>query len=112
LNNADLKLHLKTVLLKHEGRARAITGKQLATMVGHRGDRQVRLAIRALIADGVPVASSTESPAGYFVVADHNEAEEYASSIRSRLIEDALRRRDFRRAAGMYLAPARQGILI
>lgn len=112
MNNGDLKLRLKGVLLRHEGKNRAITGRELATIVGHRDDRQVRLAIRELITDGLPVASSTESPAGYFIVATRQEAENYAASIRSRLIEDALRRRDFRRAADMHLTPAKQGILI
>ena len=112
MKNGDLKLHLKGVLLRHEGKARAITGRELATMVGHRGDRQVRLVIRELITDGLPVASSTESPAGYFIVATRQEAEDYATSIRSRLIEDAIRRRDFRRAADLHLAPAQQGRLI
>lgn len=112
MNNGDLKFRLKGILLKHEGKANAIPGRVLATIVGHRDDRQVRLAIRELITDGVPVASSTESPAGYFIVATHQEAEEYAASIRSRLIEDALRRRDFRQAASMRLAPAKQGRLI
>ena len=112
MNNGDLKLCLKGVLLRHEGRNRAITGRELATIVGHRDDRQVRMAIRELITGGLPVASSTEAPAGYFLVATRQEAEEYALSIRRRLIEDALRRRDFRRAADMYLTPAKQGKLL
>ena len=112
MKNGDLKSRLKTLLLKHEGKARAITGRELATIVGHRDDRQVRMVIRELITDGLPVASSTEFPAGYFIVATRQEVEEYAASIRSRLIEDAIRRRDFRRAANMHLAPAQQGRLI
>ena len=112
MNNGDLKTELKRILLRHEGKARAITGRELATMVDYQDDRRVRQVIRELITDGLPVASSTEAPAGYFLVATHQEAEEYAASIRSRLIEDALRRRDFRRAADLYLAPARQGRLV
>jgi len=112
MNSTDLKANLKSILLKHEGKARAITGQKLAAMVGHLDDRRVRQVIRELIIDGLPVASSTESPAGYFLVTSHQEADEYAASIRSRLIEDALRRRDFRRAAAMHLAPATQGKLI
>jgi len=108
----DLNTRLKSILVRHEGRARAISGRELATIVGHRDDRKVRMVIRELIAQGLPVASSTEPPAGYFVVATRQEAADYAISIRSRLIEDAKRRRDFRRAADLYLTPARQGILI
>jgi len=49
---------------------------------------------------------------GYFIVTTRQEAEQYAGSIRGRLIEDAIRRRDFRRAADQYLTPAEQGVLI
>ena len=112
MNKDDLKADLKSILLRHEGHARAITGRELAAMVGQRDDRQVRLAIRDLITDGLPVASSTEIVPGYFVVSTRQEAEQYAGSIRSRLISDAVRRRDFRRAADQYLTPAEQGILI
>jgi len=112
MNSTDLKAYVGNILLNHKGKAQAITGQKLAAMVGHRDDRRVRQVIRELIIDGLPVASSTESPAGYFLVTSHHEAEEYASSIRSRLIEDALRRRDFRRAAAMHLAPAKQGRLL
>lgn len=107
-----LKEHLKGILQRHEGRDRAITGRELASIVGHKDDRQVRLIIRELITDGLPIASSTEAPAGYFIVATRQEAEQYAASIRNRLIEDAIRRRDFRRAADCYLVPARQGRLV
>ena len=106
----DLKASLKSRL--QEGRARAVTGKELALMVGHKDDRSVRLAIRELIAGGMPIASSTEPPYGYFIVATRQEANQYAGSIRSRLIEDAIRRRDFRRAADQHLTPAYQGRLV
>ena len=108
----DFKLELKAILLRHEGEARAIPGRELAAMFNLRDDRRVRLAIRELIADGLPVAANTEKPAGYFIVATRQEAERYAGSIRNRLIKDAIRRRDFRRAADLYLTPAEQGRLI
>ena len=108
----ELKEQLRSILQRHEGRARAVTGRELANIVGHKDDRQVRLIIRELITEGLPVASATEFPGGYFIVTTRKEAEEYALSIRERLIEDALRRRDFRRAADCYLAPAEQGRLI
>ncbi len=111
MNKSDLKVELKSILLRHEGNRRAITASELATTLGQ-DDRRVRLIIRELIADGLPVASSTESPAGYFIVNTRQEAEQYAGSIRSRLIQDALRRRDFRRAADQYLTPAEQGKFI
>ncbi len=107
-----LKAQLKSILLRHEGKERAITGRELARLFGYKDDRQIRLVIRELISEGLPVASSTESPQGYFVVLTRQEAEEYAQSIKGRLIEDAIRRRDFRRAADQYLTPAIQLELI
>ena len=103
------KAELRDILLRHEGQAHAITGRELAFLFGQRDDRQVRLAIRELIADMIPVASSSK---GYFIVATRKEAERCAQSFRSRLIEDALRRRDFRRAADQWLTPAEQMRLI
>jgi len=104
-----MKEELKNILLRHDGEGRAITGRELADIFGHKDDRRVRLAIRDLIADRVPVASSSK---GYFIVTTRQEAEQYAQSIRSRLIEDAIRRRDFRRAADQWLTPAVQGELL
>jgi len=112
MNKDDLKAQLKSILLRHEGQAPAITGRELAKMFGLKDDRRVRLAIRDLIKDGLPVAANTESPAGYFVVNTRQEADRYAQSIRNRLIKDAIRRRDFRRAADQYLTPAEQGVLL
>jgi len=102
----DIKQQLKNILLRHEGLALAITGRELAHIFGLRDDRKIRLIIRELITDGLPVASSTES--GYFIVKTRQEAGQYAQSIKNRLINDALRRRDFRRAADQYLTPAEQ----
>ena len=111
-DKSSLKHQLQTILLKHHGRMHAITGQELAQMLGERDDRQIRLSIRQLITDGWPIASSNESPAGYFMVATWEEARRYADSIKGRLIEDAIRRRDFNRAAAFYLKPAEQGKLV
>ncbi len=106
-----LKAELKAILLRREGHLRAIKARELAELL-RCDERKVRLIIRELIREGLPVASSTEALAGYFIVTTRQEAEQYAGSVRSRLIEDALRRRDFRRAADQYLTPAEQGILL
>lgn len=105
-----LKQQLRCILERHEGRSMAITSQALAKITGQH-ERLIRLVIRELIKEGLPVASSTEPPAGYFLVAAMKEAEEYADSVKSRLIEDAKRRRDFRHAAAMFLKPAEQGKL-
>lgn len=112
LKNTDLKLGVKSILLRHEGQAQAISGRELAAIFNLNDDRRVRLAIRDLISDGLPIAANTEVPAGYFIVATRQEAEQYAGSIRRRLIKDAIRRRDFRWAADQYLTPGEQGRLI
>lgn len=109
---SDLKNSLKTVLSLHEGPGQAVKARQLAGMFGYKDDRAIRLAIRELIAEGLPVASSTEKMPGYFLVTSRQQAELYAGSIKSRLIEDAKRRRDFRKAADMWLTPAEQGKLL
>ena len=108
MTHAELRMRVKGVLMRHEGECRAIPGRELAAMFNLKDDRQVRLVIRELITDGLPVAANTESPAGYFIVATRQEAKRYAGSIRSRVIKDAIRRRDFRRAADQYLTPAEQ----
>ncbi|MDP2729614.1 MAG: hypothetical protein Q8O55_03945 [Dehalococcoidales bacterium] len=112
----DLQGKLKSILQYHEGPAQAITASELARMCGT-SDRSIRLAIRELIRgngdghNGLPVASSTENPPGYFIPTRRSQGEQYAASIRSRLIEDALRRRDYRRAADEWFTPAEQGRL-
>lgn len=108
----ELKGELRLILLQHQGRGQAVTGKKLARMLGYRSDRQIRLVIRELIRDGLPVASITKPPAGYFLASSRAEANEYADSIKGRLIEDAYRRRDFRRAANLYLKSTGQWRLL
>ena len=107
-----MKEQVLAALQQRPGRPNAITGESLAYMFNHKSDRSIRLAIRELIKDGWPVASSTEAQAGYFIVTSYAEARQYADSIKSRLIEDAIRRRDFRRAADMHLQKLEQGRLI
>ncbi len=108
----DTKELLRNRLLRHRGRENAVTAMELARQFGYRDDRKIRIMIRDLISEGLPVAAATESPAGYFVIASILERDVYANTIRSRLKEDALRRRDFLRAAALYSEQAGQGRLI
>ena len=110
-NGSELQSHLKHILERHIGKYRAITAKELTGITGV-PDRAIRLAIRELIARNVPIASSVTPPYGYYLISNHTEAREYAESIKGRLIEDAMRRRDFNRAASFHLQPAQQGRLI
>jgi biotin operon repressor len=98
------------LLMLKDGKENAVTGKELAKRLGERGDRRIRLAIRELIHDGVPIASTvTGEPKGYFVAVNDSEAREYVGSLTSRLREDHERISDFERAS--KLKGARPGQL-
>jgi hypothetical protein len=58
-----LKERLLNILQQHQGRDNPITGKELARLLNQNDDRKIRLLIRELIAEGVPIASATEAPA-------------------------------------------------
>jgi hypothetical protein len=107
-----MKGELKQILLRHEGRDQAITGKQLAELLGYKDDRVIRETIAELIDEGLPVAASCSGTMGYFVVNSRIEANDYAQSLKSRLIADAVRRRNFRRASDQWLTPAVQGRMV
>ena len=112
MSNGELKQCVKTILLRHEGEARAIPGRELAAMFNLRDDRRVRLTIRELIADGLPIISRTEHPGGYFVPTSVEEAKHCTESLRSRAIEIFLRRKELIRHTALYLKPAEQGRLL
>jgi hypothetical protein len=67
--------------------------------MGEPDDRTIRKEIRELIASGYPIASSTEKPYGYFMAETPQEVEQYLKQLKGRLVEDAYRRRDFKKAA-------------
>ena len=91
--------------LIRSGREHAIKGGALARLLGFRNDRAIRRIILELIGEGYPIASGTGVPAGYFLAQTPGEVEAYARELRSRLIKDALRRRDFLRASRPILQP-------
>ena len=105
-----IKEHIKFTLSQHQGRAKAITNSALAKIVGVH-DRYIQLMIRELISEGYPIASATDQPAGYFIPENWQEAEDYANSLKNRLIEDAKRRRDFKKSCALHLEIASQGKL-
>jgi hypothetical protein len=90
---------LLTILEAHRGKRNAVKGADLARELGQRDDRLVRILIRELIAEGVPVASSVGDPQGFYLVATPGEAQEYMAVLEARIREDEARLRDFRRAA-------------
>lgn len=98
---------LKNSVLKELklGKRKAIPGNLLAKRLGFKNDRAIRIVIRELIADGVPVASSVIPPVGFFIAETREEVNQYIANIKSRLVEDAYRRRDFLRAAKRIFQP-------
>lgn len=91
---------LITILEHHHGKENAITARELARKLWLHTDRGVRLVIRQLITDGYPIAASVSVPKGYYIIRMSAERDEYLQVLRSRLIEDAKRRRDFKKSAG------------
>lgn len=98
-----LKLNILRSLRR--GKANALPGRILAQRLGFKDDRQIRIAIRALIAEGYPIASSVSPPMGFFIAQDKEEVARYLSALKGRLVEDAYRRRDFKIAARAILQP-------
>lgn len=92
---------IKQEVLRHLrlGRANAITGQEFAKLLNHPNDRQIRKAIRELIAAGMPIAASVGTPPGYYFAETPEEVNNYLSDLKARLVEDAYRRRDFKLAS-------------
>lgn len=101
------KLFIRNEVLKalRPGQANAITAKQLAKRLFLDDDRAIRVVIRELIAEGSPIASSVSKPMGYFIAERLSEVQSYSMVLKSRLVEDAYRLRDFRRAARTITQP-------
>ena len=107
--DGTLKIEVRHLL--RYGKENVRTGAALAKILGLKDDRPVRLVIRELIADGVPIASSVTPPLGYFIATSVEEAAHYMKVLKSRLVNDAYRRRDFKVAAKEVLEPAQLGLL-
>jgi hypothetical protein len=94
---------LLTILEQHRGKRNAVKGADLARELRQRDDRLVRILIRELIAEGVPVSSSVGEPQGFYLVATPAEAQEYIAVLEARIREDEARLRDFRKAVEVSL---------
>ena len=109
IKDISLKSKVEYVLERHIGSQNPIKAGELARMFNFRDDREIRLAIRELIADGIPIVSDSS---GYFIADHYSQVEEYTRSLRSRVINDALRMRDVKKSFGLYWNGERQGKLI
>ena len=101
---------LKRIILTNLGRGRhnAIKSNSLAWICGYDSngsDRMTRKMIALLIEEGYPIASTTGNPPGFFIAETKEEVQNYAGTLKSRLIKDAIRRRDFLRASRPILQP-------
>jgi hypothetical protein len=92
----DISLSDDILSILRYGKENAITGRELAKILGHKNDRFIREQIRQLIAAGHPIAASVGEPPGYYLANSLEEANEYISGLRSRLVQDAYRTRDFK----------------
>jgi hypothetical protein len=94
-----------------KGRRNAVRGKDLARQFGQPDDRKIRLVIRELISEGVPVASAVFEPMGFYIVANEHEAADYIRVLKERIKENTARLRDFEKAASQFNIPE-QGALL
>ena len=108
-NLQTIKADVRRILFNHWGNENAITGLAIAHLLGFRENRAVRRVIRELISEGCPVASSVSKSKGYFIVENREEVDRYLQHLRDLLIEDATRRRDFKKGAMQHLENVRQG---
>jgi hypothetical protein len=101
----ETELGLRIIERLGYGKANAVTSEKLCQMVGV-PDRKLREVIRELIAEGWPVLSNvTGAHKGFYLAQSKEEVDEYAKSLRDRLIEIALRRRDLLRATRVIRHP-------
>jgi len=107
--NTELKQEVRYLL--RYGKQKSRTGKELASILGFSNDRLVRLAIRDLIAEGLPVASSVTPPFGFFIASSLEEAKDYMRVLKGRLVQDAYRRRDFKLASREILQPHQMALI-
>lgn len=102
-----------SILKDHVGHRNAITGRDLAAALRHNDDRKIRLAIRELIREGHPIASSVGSPnMGFYLVSNADEAREYIAVLKARAREDLRRLKDFEAAAAKEFQIPVQGELL
>ncbi len=107
-----LSARVLAILKQHRGAQSAVTGGDLARALGHHNDRQIRLVIQQLIADGHPIAASVCDPAGYYVIATREEAEAYMAVLRSRATRTFKRMADLGRAVERVFGVPYQPLLL
>ena len=110
--NNDIKPRLKGILSSHQGRARAITRREIKNTLGYQHDRKLRLIIAELRTEGLPVLFATNKPAGYFVPGTWDELRDGLDSFRSYIIDLCVQRAKIKKAGERTLYASKQGILL
>ncbi len=107
--NGTLKADVRSLLWY--GKEHAKKGKDIAKVLGFSNDRVVRLAIRELIADGLPIISSVHPPYGYYIADNPEEIIEHLGELRHRALEVLGRYKDLKLASREILQPCQLGLL-
>ncbi len=110
--NNDIKPRLKGILSSHQGRARAITRREIKNILGYQDDRKLRLIIAEIRAEGLPVLFATNKPAGYYVPATWDELRAGLDSFRSYIIDLCVQRARIKKAGELSLYSGKQGALL
>ena len=108
-SNGTLKAEVRSLL--RYGKKNARKGQEIAKTLGFKNDRVIRHAIRDMIAEGLPIASSVNPPFGYYIASSLDEVTDYMKVLKGRLVQDAYRRRDFKVAARKILQPSQLALL-
>ena len=98
-----LKLQVRELL--RFGKDNARKGLDMAESLEFKDDRPVRIVIRDLIADGLPVVSSIRPPYGYYIADDSDDLTEHLGKLRHRALEVLHRYKDLKIAARSILQP-------
>ena len=108
----NIKPRLKGILSNRQGRARAITRREIKNTLGYQNDRKLRLIIAELRQEGVPILFATTKPAGYYVPATWDELHAGLDSFRSYIIDLCVQRAKIKKAGELSLYSGKQGALL
>ena len=98
-----LKLQVRELL--RFGKDNARKGQEMAEALEFKNDRMIRLTIRELIAEGVPIISSVHAPYGYYIADSPEDITEHLGELRHRALEVLHRYKDLKIAARSILQP-------
>ena len=110
--NNEIKPRLKGILSSHQGRASAITRREIKNTLGYQNDRKLRLIIAKIRAEGLPVLFATNKPAGYYVPATWDELRTGLDSFRSYIVDLCVQRARIKKAGELSLYSGKQGALL